>query len=783
MAEMVMRPGRRRKERMLDARRFALPGGTAAWVRRVLRMAGEAVPCFLLATAELLGMPSGLGIACGAALAALDRPVRPAIIGTAAAMLIRLLSGLDPRWEMLIGLALLWTARLVVFGRGNAVMMGYVAVLMLPTAIRGSMAETAGEMLQAWGGTAIAALSGPLIYRGLQALMRTMRDGTPDRIDSLEDRLCVGYLAALLICGGARMMLPGVNIGMLLASTLVLLMAGCWGACAGCAAGMAAGLAMALQGTPLQLCIALSTGGFLAGVARATGRRWMSCAGFLMGALMAMLISGTAGWGWGAGAAVASAAMLLTPRPAQERLTAFMQRFRTEQPLSGDAYASCMLAAWEKTVDAMAMAVPSPVEKAAEHDGAWWEEKLCDGCPERESCGCMRTDAALERAETVWDCREAEEHIWQDALELLRGLGCQRLYHLMQSMTYLRQEEAVRQRSIRNACHQRDMLVTHLSAMAGAARRFAMLSAGENWWDAMVAKRIRQELSEAASPVRLSWIRRVNGRLHAAFELEQITGARKQAEELAELVEAVVGVPMSASRVDGDRVQLSERPPLQAICGCSCAAVSTARDGEDCGDTAWCGSLQDGRCMAALSDGMGHGARAALASRQTVELLRLCLDAGYTRAQTLTAVNGMMLLSGQGERFTTVDLLTIDLWTGQASLDKLGAAGSWLYQAGELRQLNGDALPLGILENIESRECSFRLNEGDAVVLLTDGVEEAFMTRGALREAVEIALEEPSAEASAASLMEAALTTGGMQRSDDQSVAVIRIVRERCTKA
>ena len=94
------------------------------------------------------------------------------------------------------------------------------------------------------------------------------------------------------------------------------------------------------------------------------------------------------------------------------------------------------------------------------------------------------------------------------------------------------------------------------------------------------------------------------------------------------------------------------------------------------------GQLQDGRFVAALSDGMGHGNQAAMESRQAVELLRMCLDAGYDRAQTLTAVNGMMLLVGQGERFTTmVDLFLLDLWTGKASLDKLGAAGSDPMQA------------------------------------------------------------------------------------------------------
>lgn len=248
------------------------------------------------------------------------------------------------------------------------------------------------------------------------------------------------------------------------------------------------------------------------------------------------------------------------------------------------------------------------------------------------------------------------------------------------------------------------------------------------------------------------------------------------------LVEAVCGAPMSVARIDGDRVWLAETPLLSAVCGvCSCGVQGESRS--ICGDTAWFGRLQDGRCMAALSDGMGHGEQAALTSRQTVELLRLCLDAGYTRQQTMTAVNGMLLLGSQGERFTTVDLLTIDLWSGMAALDKQGAAGSWLWQQDALHQVTGDALPLGILETIESGENMLRLQPGDAVVLMTDGVEDAFADRESLQDAILLALTEASPQEASESLLAAAQRSEGGVRRDDQTVVVIRIESARCTKA
>lgn len=776
MAEMVLRTRRRRKDRMLDARR-GLPMPTRAQLATLARWVGEAAPGFLLSMADMLGIPSGLHAAYCASLAALDRPFCRPLLGAAAAMLLRLLSGLDPRWEQLIGMAILLCAPMVVHGRGNLVMMGFTALAVLPTAVAGYFGTTALEMLTASAAAPVSALCAPLMYRGLKALAESGRSGTARHMDSMEERLCVGFLAAMLLCGGARLLVLGVNAGALLAALLVLLLALYLGAGAGCAAGLIAGVTLALQGLPVMLAVALAMGGFLAGVVHALGRRYLTCTAFLLGGLLPLLLSGTAGMGCGLSMAVGAVSVMLAPRTLYERGQAFFRRFLTSRMAPGDAYAASMLAAWEKTVDAMAMAVPSPVEREAPRDPAWWEQKLCESCPDVACCGCMRTEYAAAKAETVWDCREADEPIWQSALEELRGLGCQRLYHLRQSMDYLRQEDVVQRRSIRRAMDQRDMLVTHLTAMAGAARRFAMLSGGESWWDDRTANRIRRELSDRALPVQLSWVRRVQGHAQAAFELQFITGARKQAEELCVLAGGVIGAPMEVTRVDGDRVSLCEMPLLTAQYGSCCASIGLEEDSlaSVCGDTAWCGRLQDGRMMAALSDGMGHGERAALASQQTVELLRLCLDAGYTRRQTLTAVNGMMLLSGHGERFTTVDLLTVDLWSGQAALDKLGAAGSWLYQQGTLRQLTGDALPLGIIENVESRECGLRLTDGDAVVLLTDGVEEAFRSKKALEEAIWLALEEDTPELAARSIMQSAAEADGGQRRDDQTVAIIRI--------
>ncbi len=763
MAETVLRQRKKRQDRWLHEARQRFTFDT---IRQGLTLAAEAAPGFLLAFADVMGIPSGLHLAYLLALTAAERPLRRPLTGCVVAFLMRLLWGLSPRWELFLPLALLPLAPPIVGTRKPAAIMVAAAVAMIPAVVGGFMGVTASQALLALAAVPLCALSAPVMYRAVRALEGTRH------IDSMEERVAVGFLAGVLLCGAARMMCI-VNLGVLLSGLLTLLMAMYLGVGAGSIAGLMAGMALALQGLPLSLPVALAMGGFLAGMAQALGRRWITCAAFALGGALTLIVMQGAPLS-GVALLAAAGAVALLPRSCCEQGQLFFRRFLLDQPAPGDAYASCALAAWEKTVDAMAMAVPSPADVEEERTPAWWEQKLCEGCPEMALCGCITSELGVRKAETVWACRNSPEDVWQGALEELRGLGCQRLYHLRQSMDCLRQEDAAAQLSIRRANDQREMLVTHLGAMAGAARRFAALSSGESWWDDMTARRIRKTLAETATPVRLSYVRRVQGHVQAAFELHYITSARRQAEELCRLVANLLDVPMRISRIDGDRVLLAESPLLMVEAGVVAVGI---RDDGPCGDTAWTGLLQDGRFLAALSDGMGHGEKAALASRQTVELLRLCLDAGYTRAQTLTAVNGMMLLAGQGERFATVDLLTIDLWSGRAAIDKLGAAGSWLMQDGALTRITGDALPLGILESIESRAEHLQLHSGDTLILLTDGAEDAFADKSLLEDTIREALgSTESPEEAAQALLNAAIRMSP-ERRDDQTVAVLQIKR------
>lgn len=756
------RHGRRRtwRLRLVDTRDLRLQK-----LQSVMHHSVWAAPALLFGCADVIGMPSGLQAAYITALCAMGRPIVYPAIGAAAAMLLRFAWGIPAHPELLLTLLGAALMRRMLKGCGNLALMAVTAMLLLPMPIASAIGGTAMELTFAMGAVAVAALSAPVLLRALNAWLS-------DRpVDCLDARVACGYALGMLLCGGARMMVLGVNVGLLGASLVILLMGLCIGVSAGMLMGLVSGLVFALQGYPVELTLCLTLAGFLAGMTSGMSLRWLTCLAFGAGLMLMTVLSGVWIHGCIPACIIASVAVWVAPSGIMSGIRHHCRRFAPAQTSSADAYASSALTRWERTVAAMAEAVPVPRLDDAPHDAPWWKQHLCGACPDAERCEAMLTKSASARASQVWAQRKAGEDAWLEALEQLRGLGCGRLYCLRLGMEELRRDEQQRQQWVRRASDQRAMLVTHLTALSGAARRYAQCASGETWWDAASLRRMRQRVSETAFPATVLYARRVNGHACAALEMHHPEDVKRLLDDAVCLTSGALETVMRMTRVEGNRIHMQACPPFRVLTGVSGCGVA---DGM-LGDSAWTGYLDDGRFVAALSDGMGQGRHAGEESSATVNLLRLCLDAGYTREQTLMAVNGMMLLETGGERFATADLLTIDLWNAQATLDKLGAASSWLLRGVTLAEITGDALPIGILETVESRQSVMRLRGGDCIALLTDGVEDAFSTKAALEDAIRSALEEPNAQHAAELLLQSAQEEAAGARSDDMTVIVIRL--------
>ena len=76
--------------------------------------------------------------------------------------------------------------------------------------------------------------------------------------------------------------------------------------------------------------------------------------------------------------------------------------------------------------------------------------------------------------------------------------------------------------------------------------------------------------------------------------------------------------------------------------------------------------------------------------------------------------------------YATMDLCVIDLHTGEAAFEKLGACASYIVRSGEVRTMQAQTLPVGVLPDVESGSLKMTLESGDVVVMISDGVLEGY---------------------------------------------------------
>ena len=737
-------------------------------LREMRRIAVKMLAPFLLGFCEVMGVPSGLQTAFLTAQAARGESLLWPLCGCVLSFVMRALWGLPLNWGTLAGWGLTLLTPALLFHKGLTRLMLFTLLGLLPGAVQPMLLGNSGDRLLCLATIAMGTLSAPVMFRGLNVWQ------SDKRVTQTEDMVSVCFLLALLLGGSSRLSLFGLQIGMTCAAFLTVGAGFYLGSGAGTLMGMLGGISLAAQGYPLDLAVGLGAGGFLAGLTRKRESAPLSAFAFGGGCGTVLLLSGRLRVGWTVHCLLGAAALALYPPKGRTWLRTTFQRMGATRRLAEDQYAALLLTRWEHTMEEMAAQVPGPRPEPTPHDPAWWRGRLCAGCPLEAECDSLKDMRSAAQLEEIWQHRRDGEERFLEAMEGLRGLGCSRLYLLRERMASLRREDNLRCAAVQRAVHERNMVRTHLMAAAGAAKSLAEISTGEDWWEAAMIRKVQSALGERSFPAELLFARRLQGRACLGFRETTNLPVSRLSDQLRTLLKEEAGLTLEPPRQEEGVLIYEETPRWHVDAGWAARALAEDADNTGNGDAIMMTRLPDGRFLGMLSDGMGHGREAHEESTRALELMRLCLQAGYTVEQTLTAVNGMMLAATQGEEYATVDLLLADLWMGQAELHKLGACMSVLVYEGRDSVLEGAALPLGILEEIAPQKASFRLKAGQQLFLMSDGITDV-MTEEELRAACVEAAQEPTAEAAAALLLQTAVEAIEVPH-DDASCAVIRII-------
>lgn len=154
--------------------------------------------------------------------------------------------------------------------------------------------------------------------------------------------------------------------------------------------------------------------------------------------------------------------------------------------------------------------------------------------------------------------------------------------------------------------------------------------------------------------------------------------------------------------------------------------ASAAKDGRmHCGDSFTTLDVGNGKFAVAVSDGMGNGERAMQESSAAIGLLQQLLKAGFDEQLAIKTVNSVLLLRSKDEIFTTLDLALIDLFTAKTEFLKIGSAPSFIKRGDQVLTISGQNVPIGILQEIDIQTVEEELQEGDLLILMSDGIFDA----------------------------------------------------------
>ncbi len=154
-------------------------------------------------------------------------------------------------------------------------------------------------------------------------------------------------------------------------------------------------------------------------------------------------------------------------------------------------------------------------------------------------------------------------------------------------------------------------------------------------------------------------------------------------------------------------------------------AKITKADSKMSGDTSIQTRLEDGKYLLAISDGMGSGQKARKNSKMAIAMLEKLLSSGFDKDTSLRLINSTLNMAEDGEMYSTLDISILDLYAKKLEFIKNGACPTFIKNKRNVEILKSISLPTGIMNDIDLVVYDKDLNDGDIIVMCSDGVLES----------------------------------------------------------
>lgn len=218
------------------------------------------------------------------------------------------------------------------------------------------------------------------------------------------------------------------------------------------------------------------------------------------------------------------------------------------------------------------------------------------------------------------------------------------------------------------------------------------------------------------------------GRVNVKLTLTRCKGSEFCIKEILPVINQAAGVSMCLSEEECQQdskkgsctISFEETPKFHI----ASHVVRECKEGEKYnGDSYSFGKLKDGSYMVIISDGMGSGPEAGEESKAAVELIERFSEAGFSTYTAVNTVNSIMTMKfSEEEKFSTLDIASVDLYTGKLSIMKIGAVATYIKRKDKVEVINSKTLPIGVLDKVDVDITEKMVKNGDILIMLSDGV-------------------------------------------------------------
>lgn len=279
-------------------------------------------------------------------------------------------------------------------------------------------------------------------------------------------------------------------------------------------------------------------------------------------------------------------------------------------------------------------------------------------------------------------------------------------------------------------CESKGLMADHLKEMAFIMSDVAKETYRYRPMGTRKYKKIARALKEAGIELkRVFIVENDDGHLEMGLMMKAQRMERVIISDVADMLSVEMNIRIRPSKneplfmaKDWNTYHFFEEPAFYTLSGFAKAVKETEKIS---GDNYSFFETERGRMAVILSDGMGSGEDACEESGKVIDMMERFMEAGFHDKMAIRIVNGALAAREQEQDMSTLDICDLNLYTGGCDFIKVGAACTYIKRGYTVDRISADNLPLGVFGQIEPEVVHRQLQDGDYVIMISDGVLDA----------------------------------------------------------